>query len=84
MSSGRKIGGILIENSMQGSYLSSSVVGIGLNVNQTQFDLSGGNPTSMKLELGRTSTGKACSQSSLLHLTAWINKLVRKGMANDP
>jgi len=76
--SGRKIGGILIENSMQGSCLSSSVVGIGLNVNQTQFDLSGGNPTSMKLELGRTVDRERLFTSSLRHLTAWINKLYGK------
>ncbi len=33
----RKVGGILIENQSQGERLTSSVVGIGLNVNQQQF-----------------------------------------------
>ncbi len=32
-----KIGGILIENSVKGIYLSQSVVGIGINVNQIRF-----------------------------------------------
>ncbi|NOT77075.1 MAG: biotin--[acetyl-CoA-carboxylase] ligase [Cyclobacteriaceae bacterium] len=32
-----KIGGILIENQLKGSALSSSIVGIGLNINQQQF-----------------------------------------------
>ncbi len=33
----QKLGGILIENSIQGSQLMHSVVGIGLNINQLQF-----------------------------------------------
>jgi BirA family biotin operon repressor/biotin-[acetyl-CoA-carboxylase] ligase len=35
---GRKIAGILIENSAQGKSIHHSIVGIGINVNQTQFD----------------------------------------------
>lgn len=33
----KKVGGILIENTIQGLRLGSSVVGIGLNINQTDF-----------------------------------------------
>ena len=33
----QKMGGILIENSLQGYYIGHSVMGIGLNINQTQF-----------------------------------------------
>ena len=33
----QKMGGILIENSLQGYQIGHSVVGIGLNINQTQF-----------------------------------------------
>jgi BirA family biotin operon repressor/biotin-[acetyl-CoA-carboxylase] ligase len=36
--SGHKIGGILIENSIAGNKLKNSVVGIGLNVNQLNFE----------------------------------------------
>jgi BirA family biotin operon repressor/biotin-[acetyl-CoA-carboxylase] ligase len=35
---GKKIAGLLLENSLSGSYISSSVVGIGLNVNQQRFE----------------------------------------------
>lgn len=35
---GKKIAGILIENNVLGKQISSSVVGIGINVNQTKFD----------------------------------------------
>jgi BirA family transcriptional regulator, biotin operon repressor / biotin---[acetyl-CoA-carboxylase] ligase len=41
----RKIGGILIENTLQGYSIAWSVVGIGLNINQTQF--SNSNATSL-------------------------------------
>ncbi|WP_229254625.1 biotin--[acetyl-CoA-carboxylase] ligase [Dyadobacter linearis] len=37
---GKKICGILIENSIQGANLKSSIVGIGLNVNQLSFENS--------------------------------------------
>lgn len=33
----RKLAGILIENSLQGNILTSSIIGIGLNVNQVNF-----------------------------------------------
>lgn len=45
----KKICGILIENALKGNFLSHSIVGIGLNVNQTIFDPSLPNPTSMAL-----------------------------------
>jgi BirA family biotin operon repressor/biotin-[acetyl-CoA-carboxylase] ligase len=38
MADNRKIAGILIENTLQGKYISHSIVGIGLNVNQMEFD----------------------------------------------
>lgn len=46
----RKIAGILIEPIHRGSYVQRLVIGIGLNVNQTEFE-SGLNATSMKMEL---------------------------------
>ena len=46
----KKIAGVLIENSLRGAFISSSVVGIGLNVNQTEFSSSIPNPTSLKNE----------------------------------
>jgi len=45
-----KVCGMLIENSLLGSSVSSSIIGIGLNVNQRNFDVSLPNPTSMLLE----------------------------------
>jgi BirA family biotin operon repressor/biotin-[acetyl-CoA-carboxylase] ligase len=37
----KKVGGILIENQLLGSSLSSSIIGIGVNVNQEQFNNPG-------------------------------------------
>ncbi|WP_348797015.1 biotin--[acetyl-CoA-carboxylase] ligase [Flavobacterium adhaerens] len=37
MSANKKIGGILIENTLKGKNIVSSIVGIGLNINQTHF-----------------------------------------------
>lgn len=50
----RKITGVLIDHSMREGRLSRSGAGIGINVNQTSFDPSLPNPTSMALETGRT------------------------------
>ena len=43
----RKISGMLIENSLSGTLLRTSVIGIGLNVNQTEFPSDLPNPVSM-------------------------------------
>ena len=37
---GKKVAGILIENSIQGNTWAQSIVGMGINVNQTQFNAS--------------------------------------------
>ena len=50
----RKICGILIENILATDRLSDSIVGIGLNLNQKEFDPALPNPTSLLLETGKT------------------------------
>ncbi len=49
----KKICGMLIENSLRESWVSYSIVGIGLNINQRNFDVSLPNPTSIALENGK-------------------------------
>ena len=46
---GKKVCGILIENAVRGEWMTHSIIGIGLNVNQRNFDVSLPNPTSMAL-----------------------------------
>lgn len=43
----KKIAGILIENFLQGTKIKQSIVGVGLNVNQTSFTSDAPNPISM-------------------------------------
>ena len=44
----KKICGMLIENRLQGSVIKDSIIGIGLNVNQTEFRSNAPNPVSLK------------------------------------
>ena len=43
----KKICGILIENSLSGSHINHSIIGIGLNINQRNFNVNLPNPISM-------------------------------------
>jgi len=49
----KKMVGILIEHHIQGETLKYSVAGVGINVNQTEFDPALPNPTSLKLITGK-------------------------------
>jgi BirA family transcriptional regulator, biotin operon repressor / biotin---[acetyl-CoA-carboxylase] ligase len=48
----RKLGGILIINTVSGTDFDTSIAGIGININQTEFDPVLPNPTSVKLITG--------------------------------
>lgn len=50
----RKICGMLVENALAGDRIRSSIIGIGINVNQTEFAPELMNPTSMKKATGRS------------------------------
>ena len=49
----KKIAGILIKNEIKGMMLGTSIIGIGLNVNQTTFDENLPNPISLKMITGK-------------------------------
>ena len=49
----RKTGGILIENVIKGTLWQWSVIGIGININQQQFDQFNLTATSLKVESGK-------------------------------
>jgi len=49
-----KIAGILIENTIQGENITKSIIGIGININQINFDTSIPNPISLKNITGKT------------------------------
>ena len=53
LSEKQKVIGILIENALQRNKIISSVIGIGLNVNQEYFPSNIPNPSSLKLKTGK-------------------------------
>lgn len=57
-----KIGGILIENSLQGIMLKSVVIGVGINVNQKEFRSNVPNPVSLRQITGRRHNRKRLLQ----------------------
>ena len=73
----KKIAGILIENRLIGDRIDYSIVGIGLNVNQTNF-LRAPNPTSLKLLLG----SELDKEKLLIVITDAIKKRYCQGSAN--
>ena len=44
-----KIAGILIQNQLQSKFISSSIIGVGININESNFPTDIPNPTSIKL-----------------------------------
>ncbi len=66
---GKKIAGILIENQLRGSKIVSSIIGIGLNVLQTEFDIPGS--TSITLETKESFT----KENVLKELINQLNQL---------
>jgi BirA family biotin operon repressor/biotin-[acetyl-CoA-carboxylase] ligase len=72
---GRKVAGILIENTIAANYLFTSIVGIGLNVNQRIFSKHLPNPTSLSLETGEEFNLSDNLIILLKSLESWINKL---------
>ena len=69
-----KICGILIENILRGQDVASSIVGIGLNLNQTEFPADLPNPVSLSLLTGR----KYNPEKELLRFHSILSKCVEK------
>lgn len=69
-----KLGGILIENIIEGQNIKSSIIGIGLNVNQKSFN-SLYNPTSIAIETNKQHNKATIIRSILLNLNDRYYKL---------
>ena len=76
LANGRKIAGILIQNSLSGQKVSDTIIGIGLNINQTQFLHDYGNfqPNSMALIKGRNLNRGHVLLDLLDNLEYYLNK----------
>ena len=64
----KKLVGILIENSLSGQYVGYSIVGIGVNVNQTAWISNAPNPISMKEITGNNYDAEALMNDWILSL----------------
>lgn len=74
MSGNSKICGILIENLLSGNQIATSVIGIGLNVNQLAFNTLT-NVSSLKLLLGQTLNLDELLHRLLENQKTWLSKL---------
>ncbi len=77
--SSKKIAGILIENQLRGSKITSSIIGIGLNVLQTEFEFSGS--TSVFSILNAPINKETVLKLLLIELNNTYNQLVNKEFA---
>lgn len=71
----KKVAGILIENSIMGHTLSSSVIGVGLNVNQLEFKSDAPNPVSMRHFTGKKLEHEKISSELFNAIDFWYCKL---------
>ena len=76
----KKLVGILIEHSLAPTSLRRTIVGVGINVNQTEFDASLPNPVSMAQLLGKELDAEAVLRCFLTHLQRNY-ELLREGGA---
>ena len=75
----RKAGGILIENLVRGTEWTWAMVGIGINVNQTQFSPDAPNPVSLKQITGRDWDIRSLQKELSNALTASIKNWLQLG-----
>ncbi len=75
----RKAGGILIENIVRGTDWTWTVIGIGLNINQTQFSNEAGKPVSLKQITGKHWDIKAMQKKLADTLSASLNLWLTDG-----
>jgi BirA family transcriptional regulator, biotin operon repressor / biotin---[acetyl-CoA-carboxylase] ligase len=72
----KKIAGILIESSVMENRIRYSIIGIGINVNQTRFPAHLPNPVSIKLVTGRTLHPGECLEQVCLEIEFWYRRLI--------
>ncbi|MBE0655992.1 MAG: biotin--[acetyl-CoA-carboxylase] ligase, partial [Bacteroidales bacterium] len=73
----KKIGGILIENTLAGNQITKSIIGIGININQETFpsfapDIEA---TSLRIESGRVADPEEILSEIAENLEFWIQEL---------
>lgn len=72
----KKMAGILIENMIISHTISHSIIGIGVNVNQTTFDPSIPAPTSLRIEKGCHIDMNSLLKEFRSSMERWYNTLI--------
>ncbi len=75
----KKIGGVLIKNSIKGQKIKNSVIGIGLNVNQKKFSKELPNAGSLAIESGKELDKQELFYALLKNLDEYYIRLKNKG-----
>ena len=71
----QKICGVLIENQIQGQLIKGSIIGIGLNINQEEFEDT--SATSLKLITGKDYIISIILNELLNHLNFFFNQIIQ-------
>lgn len=71
----KKVAGILIENAIKGQNISSSIIGVGLNLNQEKFDSNTPNPISLKQITRKNYEIETVAEVLLTEIKEWYRKL---------
>ncbi len=75
----KKICGILIENSLMGNNLNTSIVGVGININQTEFSPFLPNPTSLAILTQQTYCLQEILEEVVYEIEQQYQNFVREG-----
>ena len=78
----KKIAGMIFENKIEGNCIAESIVGFGINVNQTLFNSDAPNPTSLQIELGHEIDRAVLLRKIIMHLPKMI-EMVKDGKYNQ-
>lgn len=78
----KKIAGILIENEIMGDYISQSIIGVGINLNQETFTSNAPNPVSLKQITGKTLEIRPFLEKILIRLKYYTDSLPNKEASN--
>jgi len=78
----RKVVGMLIENDLQGRMVSRSIMGVGINVNQTNFLSDAPNPASLAQIVGHEVERRFVLEKFMEHYTYYYNK-VGQGLLDE-
>lgn len=78
----KKVAGILIQNEVVGGSVKGVVIGIGLNVNNSDLD-AGLNATSLRIEIGLPQDRMALLELLCQRLEHWLDAMLRQDPALD-